>query len=219
MLSNEFQRFIVADINRSPLDQSELPERDKLVSIVSGILRLKELNFIETMKAEVITTAQALIKQCVIEIISERDGNTEIVLRGSNADNTWLLCNEETSQMDDVTGTENDEFWCKEELNTLEEKLKKMTVSLVDYCHERCCQLVLGAGAIQSAGLKTITTSNLALVSRSLQHEPLDKTSYQSRSSSGSTLSSAVLPRTQMMCDVVVWRNSRYSDIPRSSGG
>ncbi|XP_063621173.1 vacuolar protein sorting-associated protein 54 [Cydia splendana] len=170
MLSNEFQRFIVTDLNRPPKDLTDIPERDKIVSIVSGILRLKEFDFIETFKMEAMTTIQATIKQCVIEIVSERDGNTEVVLRGSNADNTSLMCNEsivflqkvtpnlitlfkrilclrdlviEISQMDDVTGNESEEMWTPEELLSVEEKLDKMIVSLSDYSNERCANLIV----------------------------------------------------------------------------
>ncbi|XP_028161268.1 vacuolar protein sorting-associated protein 54 [Ostrinia nubilalis] len=169
MLSNEFQRYIVADLNRNQ-QEHDLPDRDKIVSIISGILRLKEFDFIDTFKLEAITSIQATVKQCVIEIISVRDGNTEIVLRGSNADNTHLLCNEgitflekaspkliklfkrilslnnlilEISQMDDVTGSESEEAWTAEELLLVEEKLKKLIVSLSDYCNERCANLIV----------------------------------------------------------------------------
>ncbi|CAG9785569.1 unnamed protein product [Diatraea saccharalis] len=170
MLSDEFQRFIIADLNRHPKDDSEIPERDKIVSIVSGLLRMKEFDFIDAFKLEAITSIQATIKQCVIEIISQRDGNTEIVLRGSNADNMWLMCNEgiiflekvspnlinlfkriltlnnlilEISQMDDVSGTESEESWSQEELVSIEEKLRKLIVSLSDYCNERCANLIV----------------------------------------------------------------------------
>ncbi|KAI5632359.1 vps54-like protein domain-containing protein [Phthorimaea operculella] len=137
MLSNEFQRFIVADLNRPPKDQSDIPERDKIVSIVSGILRLKEFDFIDTFKVEAMTSIQATIKQSVIEIISERDGNNEIVLR--------VLSNlvVEISQMDDVTGSESEEAWTPAEVASIEEKLKKMIVSLCDYCNERCANLIV----------------------------------------------------------------------------
>uniref|UniRef100_H0VX26 Vacuolar protein sorting-associated protein 54 n=1 Tax=Cavia porcellus TaxID=10141 RepID=H0VX26_CAVPO len=40
---------------------------------------------------------------------------------------------------------------------------------LLKYFNSRSCQLVLGAGALQVVGLKTITTKNLALASRCLQ--------------------------------------------------
>uniref|UniRef100_A0A1I8GFH4 Vacuolar protein sorting-associated protein 54 n=1 Tax=Macrostomum lignano TaxID=282301 RepID=A0A1I8GFH4_9PLAT len=42
-------------------------------------------------------------------------------------------------------------------------------VELLKHFNSRCCQLVLGAGAIQLVGLKTITTKNLCLAQRSLQ--------------------------------------------------
>lgn len=169
MLSNEFSRFIVSDLNRPLKDQTVLPERDKVVSIVSGILRLKEFDFLDIFKTEAMTSIQATIKQCLIEIISERDGSTEIVLRGSNTD-TWLLCNEgitflqkitpnlvnlfkrilsisnlilDISQMGDIVGNENEEIWTQEELIFIEEKVKKVIISLSDYCNERCANLIV----------------------------------------------------------------------------
>lgn len=170
MLNSEIQKFVVSDLNRAPKDESEIPERDKIVSIVSGILRLKEFDFIDTFKIEAMTTIQATIKQSVIEIISERDGNTEIVLRGTNADNAWLLCNEgitflqkvspnlinlfkrivslnnlilDISQMGDVTGTESEDMWTQDEIASIEDKLRKMIISLSDYCNERCANLIV----------------------------------------------------------------------------
>lgn len=170
MLSNEFLRFIVSDLNRPPTDLTDIPERDKILSIVSGILRLKEFDFIDTFRIEAMTSIQATIKQCVIEIVSEREGNTEIVLRGSTADSAWLLANEgitflrkvtphlmnlfkrilslynlilEISQMEEITGNDTEEIWTQKESNIIEEKLKKMIVSLSDYCHERCANLIV----------------------------------------------------------------------------
>lgn len=170
MLTNEFQRFIVLDLNRPPIDDAETSEKDKIVSIVSGILRLKEFDFIDNFKSEAMTSIQTTIKQCVIEIISDRDGSTEIVLRGSNADNMSLHHNEgiiflekvspcllnlfkriltltnlmiEISQMDDITGYESEEEWTQDEISSVEEKLKKMIISLSDYCNERCANLII----------------------------------------------------------------------------
>lgn len=171
MLINEFQKFILSDLSRPLADVSEMPERDTLVSIVSGIMRLKELDFLDILKVEAMTSIQATIKQSVIEIVSEREhGSTEIVLRGTNADNMWLICNEgivflekvtpnilnifkriicmcslilEVSQMDNVTGSESEEVWTEEELVIIEEKIKKLTTSLSDYCNERCANLIV----------------------------------------------------------------------------
>ncbi|XP_050347253.1 vacuolar protein sorting-associated protein 54 [Nymphalis io] len=169
MLSNEFLRFIVSDLNRPLKDQTDLPERDKVVSIVSGILRLKEFDFLDIFKTEAMTSIQATIKQCLVEIVSERDGGTEIVLRGSNSD-TWLLCNEgitflqkvtpnlvnlfkrilsisnlilDISQMGDIVGNDSEEIWNQEELLLIEEKVKKVIISLSDYSNERCANLIV----------------------------------------------------------------------------
>ncbi|CAH2234906.1 vacuolar protein sorting-associated protein 54 [Pararge aegeria] len=169
MLNNEFSRFIVTDLNRPLKDLSELPDRDKIVSIVSGILRLREFDFLDIFKTEAMTSIQATIKQCLIEIISQRDGSTEIVLRGSNAD-TWLLGNEgivflqkvtpnimnlfkrilsisnlilDISQMSDITGNDSEEIWTQEELTLIEEKIKKLIASLSDYSNERCANLIV----------------------------------------------------------------------------
>lgn len=169
MLNNEFSRFIVSDLNRPLKDQSELPDRDKIVSIVSGILRLKEFDFLDIFKTEAMTSIQATIKQCVIEIISQRDGSNEIVLRGSHTD-TWLLCNEgiiflqkvtpnlvnlfkrilsisnlvlDISQMSDIAGNDSEEVWTQEEWLHVEEKVKKLTIALSDYSNERCANLIV----------------------------------------------------------------------------
>ncbi|OWR48316.1 vacuolar protein sorting [Danaus plexippus plexippus] len=169
MLSNEFLRFIIADINRPLKDTADLPERDKIVSIVSGILRLKEFDFLDIFKTEAMTSIQTTIKQCVIEIISDRDGSTEIVLRGSNTD-TWLLCNEgiiflqkvtpnivnlfrrilslcnlilDVSQMSDITGNDSEDIWTQDELLLIEDKIKKLIISLSDYSNEKCANLIV----------------------------------------------------------------------------
>ncbi|RXM29819.1 Vacuolar protein sorting-associated protein 54 [Acipenser ruthenus] len=70
------------------------------------------------------------------------------------------------------------------ELGRVANNIQELLYNASDVCHDRCvkflmarakqfnsrsCQLVLGAGALQVVGLKTITTKNLALVSRCLQ--------------------------------------------------
>ena len=52
--------------------------------------------------------------------------------------------------------------------STAPEVLTKL-VELLKTFNSRTCQLVMGAGALQLVGLKTISTKNLALASRSLQ--------------------------------------------------
>lgn len=58
---------------------------------------------------------------------------------------------------------------CATQLPIIATHLSRNIVDLLRTFNSRCCQLVLGAGALHVAGLKTITSSNLALVSRALQ--------------------------------------------------
>lgn len=58
---------------------------------------------------------------------------------------------------------------CASQLPVIEAQLARHVVDLLRTFNSRCCQLVLGAGALRVAGLKTITSTNLALVSRALQ--------------------------------------------------
>ncbi|XP_053958794.1 vacuolar protein sorting-associated protein 54 [Anastrepha ludens] len=58
---------------------------------------------------------------------------------------------------------------CATRLPILAGYLSRNVVDLLRTFNSRSCQLVIGAGAMRIAGLKTITSTNLALVSRALQ--------------------------------------------------
>ena len=58
---------------------------------------------------------------------------------------------------------------CVDDLPTAAPDLLTRLVELLKTFNSRTCQLVLGAGALPLVGLKTITSRNLALASRSLQ--------------------------------------------------
>ncbi|XP_058809488.1 vacuolar protein sorting-associated protein 54 isoform X2 [Phymastichus coffea] len=73
MLYTEFERYATADLNR-PLDgDNTVLDGDKLVSIISGLLRQKHFQFIDTYKEEAITTVRAVTKQQVIEALADSD--------------------------------------------------------------------------------------------------------------------------------------------------
>ncbi|KAJ8927450.1 hypothetical protein NQ314_020121 [Rhamnusium bicolor] len=58
---------------------------------------------------------------------------------------------------------------CSYDLQLLAPVIGRHLAELLRTFNSRSCQLVLGAGALRTAGLKTITSTNLALASRSLQ--------------------------------------------------
>ncbi|XP_037957954.1 vacuolar protein sorting-associated protein 54 [Teleopsis dalmanni] len=63
----------------------------------------------------------------------------------------------------------NDYCCCALRLPLVSSYLSGNVVDLLRTFNSRSCQLIIGAGAMRVAGLKTITSTNLALVSRSLQ--------------------------------------------------
>lgn len=58
---------------------------------------------------------------------------------------------------------------CAYDLQLLAPVIGRNLAELLRTFNSRSCQLVLGAGALRKAGLKTITSANLAVTSRSLQ--------------------------------------------------
>lgn len=66
MLKTDFEKYATADLNR-PCTRAEAKVRDeeKLVSIISGLLRKRNVGFVDTYKEEAVTTVKAMIKQMV----------------------------------------------------------------------------------------------------------------------------------------------------------
>lgn len=76
MLATDFEKYSTIDLSR-PLSDDEDSERvfdeDKLICIISGLLRQKNFSFIDTYKDEAIVAIRAMIKQLVIEVIAASD--------------------------------------------------------------------------------------------------------------------------------------------------
>ncbi|XP_078674296.1 vacuolar protein sorting-associated protein 54-like isoform X2 [Branchiostoma floridae x Branchiostoma belcheri] len=74
---------------------------------------------------------------------------------------------------------------CADDLPSATPDILTRLVELLKHFNSRSCQLVLGAGARQVVGLKTITTKNLALCSRCLQlmvhHLPIVEEHFRAR--------------------------------------
>lgn len=177
MLTTEFQKYTTSDLNRPLLDtDSRVLDEDKLISIISGLLRKKNFSFIDTYKDEAITTIRALIKQLVIEIIASSDA--EICLTGAGEEaqslslQDWILLLEtatvsllkllrrirlihdmmlhvsDSSAGKGVSGddvaylNDSETFLSFTDHSYIETKLTSMLQSVGNYCHERCANLV-----------------------------------------------------------------------------
>ncbi|XP_077286068.1 VPS54 subunit of GARP complex scat [Arctopsyche grandis] len=166
MLNTEFQRFVTADLNRPFDGDTQLPDEDKLVSVISGLLRQKHFEFIDTYKEEAITTVQATVKQAMIEEISGNEG--EMWVKGTGEGSSWYgtgavdLLNRlvprlvellyrvlslrrmvlQTTLVGDVALMDGEDFFTTEEQKLVENKLQNLINTICDYCLERCATLI-----------------------------------------------------------------------------
>jgi vacuolar protein sorting-associated protein 54 len=178
MLTTDFEKYSTSDLNRPLLEvDNRVLDEDKIVSIISGLLRKKNFSFIESYKNEAITTIRALIKQLVIEVIASSDA--EICLTGAGEEaqslslQDWIILlksatisllkllkrirlihdvmlNVADSSAGKIINEEGDvkfisdadTFLSAEDHNYIESKLKDLLISVCNYCHERCTNLV-----------------------------------------------------------------------------
>uniref|UniRef100_A0A182SID3 Vacuolar protein sorting-associated protein 54 n=1 Tax=Anopheles maculatus TaxID=74869 RepID=A0A182SID3_9DIPT len=178
MLKTDFERYSTADLNR-PFSGREsggeerVLEEDKLICIISGLLRKRSLDFIDTYRDEAITTVRAIVKQLVIEVIAS--GDAEVCLTGAGEEaqslslSEWILLLEgatgtllkllrriravhdvmqQTADAsagrltDDVSFIDTEAFLSTPDYSVVQDKLANLLQSVCNYCHERCANLV-----------------------------------------------------------------------------
>ncbi|XP_036190269.1 vacuolar protein sorting-associated protein 54 isoform X6 [Myotis myotis] len=71
MMIAEFSTYCHSDLNRPLEDDCQILEEERLVSLVFGLLKQRKLNFLEIYSEEMIITAKNIIKQCVINKVSQ----------------------------------------------------------------------------------------------------------------------------------------------------
>nr|XP_056712715.1 vacuolar protein sorting-associated protein 54 isoform X2 [Euleptes europaea] len=82
MMIAEFSTYARSDLNRPLEEECQILEEDRLVSLVFGLLKQRKLNFFEIYGDEIIITAKNIIKQCVINTVSEiEEIDTEVVVK------------------------------------------------------------------------------------------------------------------------------------------
>ncbi|XP_058819414.1 vacuolar protein sorting-associated protein 54 [Topomyia yanbarensis] len=177
MLTTDFERYSTADLNRPLRAAHDVPERvleeDKLICIISGLLRKRILDFVDTYKEEAITTIRAIVKQMVIEVLAS--GDAEVCLTGAGEEAQSLSFSEwiallETATVtllkllqrvravhdvmqqtadasagkitEDVSFIDTEAFLSPEDYQVVRAKLTNLLHSVCNYCHERCANLV-----------------------------------------------------------------------------
>ncbi|KAJ9582809.1 hypothetical protein L9F63_022850, partial [Diploptera punctata] len=182
MLSTEFERYATADLNRPLVEDQQVLEGDKLVSIIFGMLRQKHFHFIDTYKDEAFTTIKAVVKQLLIA--ASDSGDTELALTGLGDQlqgldlHDWLNLLESTTstllrlihrvkavhdvmrQAADVSAGKvpettssdpSDSFLSSDEHSRVVGKLHDMLTSVCDYAHERIAQLLSAPSHAQAS--------------------------------------------------------------------
>ncbi|XP_058062732.1 vacuolar protein sorting-associated protein 54 [Anopheles bellator] len=197
MLKTDFERYSTADLNR-PLNggrSEKMMEEEKLICIISGLLRKRSLDFIDTYRDEAITTVRAIVKQLVIEVIAT--GDAEICLTGAGEEaqslslSEWITLLEgatgallvllrrlravhdvmqQTADAsagkitDDVSFIDTEAFLSPVDYGVVQTKLANLLTSVCNYCHERCANLVSNQSLEKSAAATADQIAHLTTI-------------------------------------------------------
>uniref|UniRef100_A0A8C2EI37 Vacuolar protein sorting-associated protein 54 n=1 Tax=Cyprinus carpio TaxID=7962 RepID=A0A8C2EI37_CYPCA len=95
---------------------------------------------------------------------------------------------------------------CVNDIPSITTDILTRLADVLKHFNSRSCQLVLGAGALQAVGLKTITTRNLALASRCLQllvhYIPVIRAHFETRLQPRLRFVMMVVIATHQSCDI-----------------
>uniref|UniRef100_A0A182NTX3 Vacuolar protein sorting-associated protein 54 n=1 Tax=Anopheles dirus TaxID=7168 RepID=A0A182NTX3_9DIPT len=193
MLKTDFERYATADLNRPfterASEEGRVLEEDKLICIISGLLRKRSLDFIDTYRDEAITTVRAIVKQLVIEVIASSDAELCLTGAGEEAQSLslaeWIVLLEgatgtllkllrrirsvhdvmqQTADAsagrltDDVSFIDTEAFLSAVDYAAVQDKLANLLQSVCNYCHERCANLVSN----QSLEKSTVSAEQIA---------------------------------------------------------
>ncbi|KAM7394764.1 hypothetical protein PAMP_021550 [Pampus punctatissimus] len=82
MMVEDFSMYARSDLNRSLKDEPQVLEKERLASLVFGLLRQRKLDFLDIYNEEMITAAKAIVAQCVAEsVLHIEEIDTEVVTK------------------------------------------------------------------------------------------------------------------------------------------
>ncbi|XP_030636024.1 vacuolar protein sorting-associated protein 54 [Chanos chanos] len=73
MMVADFTTYARSDLNRTFEDDNQVLEKDRLQSLVFGLLRQRRLDFLDLYKEEMIQAAKGIVRQCVVKMVSQID--------------------------------------------------------------------------------------------------------------------------------------------------
>ncbi|KAI3353573.1 hypothetical protein L3Q82_020091, partial [Scortum barcoo] len=82
MMVEDFSMYARSDLNRSLKDEPQVLEKERLESLVFGLLRQRKLGFLDIYSDEMIMAAKAIVTQCVAEsVLHIEEIDTEVVTK------------------------------------------------------------------------------------------------------------------------------------------
>ncbi|KAG9337787.1 hypothetical protein JZ751_027588 [Albula glossodonta] len=82
MMIADFTTYARSDLNRPLEEDAQVLEKDRLESLVFGLLRQRKLDFLEIYSEEMIAAAKGIVKQCVMNTVSQiEEIDTEMVVK------------------------------------------------------------------------------------------------------------------------------------------
>ncbi|XP_041641283.1 vacuolar protein sorting-associated protein 54 isoform X4 [Cheilinus undulatus] len=82
MMVEDFSMYARSDLNRCLRDEPQVLEKERLESLVFGLLRQRKLDFLEIYSDEMILAAKAIVTQCVAEsVLHIEEIDTEVVTK------------------------------------------------------------------------------------------------------------------------------------------
>ncbi|KAF4075438.1 hypothetical protein AMELA_G00234400 [Ameiurus melas] len=71
MMVADFTTYSRSDLNRAFEDDNQVPEKDRLQSLVFGLLRQRKLDFLDIYSEEMMQAAKGIVRQCVVRSVSQ----------------------------------------------------------------------------------------------------------------------------------------------------
>ncbi|XP_055014058.1 vacuolar protein sorting-associated protein 54 isoform X2 [Boleophthalmus pectinirostris] len=82
MMVEDFSIYARSDLNRSLRDEPQVLEKERLESLVFGLLRQRKLDFLDIYNEEMISAAKAIVNQCVADCVLQiEEIDTEVVTK------------------------------------------------------------------------------------------------------------------------------------------
>lgn len=82
MMIAEFSTYAHSDLNRPLEEDCHVLEEERLISLVFGLLKQRKLHFLELYNEEMIAVTKNIIKQCVVNTVSQMEEiDTEVVVK------------------------------------------------------------------------------------------------------------------------------------------